>query len=144
MQTAETDLSRRSILRSLPAVALVPPAMMLPALPAVRDPFDDLTRRWTDLVRDADDPSRGDSAADDAESERLYHAIAGVEDLVQGVRGASLVGIILKLRIVARHMNNELACCENYDGVRTNDLEPNEIEIAGVIDDAEQLAGVVA
>jgi hypothetical protein len=43
--------------------------------------------------------------------------------------------------MLAWHMNVEHAECANRDGVRTNELEPDEKIIASALADDERLAG---
>jgi hypothetical protein len=53
----------------------------------------------------------------------------------------TVAGVALKLRILAWQMNVECADCANHDGVRTNELEPNELIVASALADADHLAG---
>jgi hypothetical protein len=56
----------------------------------------------------------------------------------------TIAGISAKLRMLAWHMNLEHAECANHDGVRTNELEPDEKIIASALADAGRIAGGAA
>jgi hypothetical protein len=56
-------------------------------------------------------------------------------------RSASLPGIALKLRVLARWMDVENAECANHDGMRTNPLVFDEVMLASALAGVERLAG---
>ena len=53
----------------------------------------------------------------------------------------TIAGTAATLRMLAWPMNVEDAECANRDGVRTNELEPDEKILASALADAERIAG---
>lgn len=105
------------------------------------DPFVELLRQWTEVTRRLDDDGMtlSDGRAEDARRDRLWDEREAIEKEALLVSRPSLVGLLLKLRAVARSLNIECAFCANHDGERTNELTENEILIASAIADTERL-----
>jgi hypothetical protein len=109
-----------------------------------------LARQWDDLTRQIDDndayrqaelaapPFGGDERVD-----RLWREREGIAAKILAHADPTIAGIAAKLRMLAWHMNVEHGECANHDGVRTNELEPDEKIIANALADAERLAGRV-
>ena len=114
--------------------------------PLVSDPVQKLAQRWAEITRQLDDRAfeLTDPGADDARVTKLWDERDEVRDQLFAIAEPTIASVALKLRIVAWHMNVEKAHCANHDGVRTNELEPDEKIIASALADAERLAGVAA
>jgi len=110
-----------------------------------------LARQWDDLTRQIDDgdayrqaeiaapPFGGDERVD-----RLWKKREGIAAKIFAHAEPTIAGISAKLRMLAWQMNVEHAECANHDGVRTNELEPDEKIIARALADAGRIAGGAA
>jgi hypothetical protein len=114
------------------------------AAPPASDPMENLARRWIELTRQIDDDAfeLADQRAENARNDALWEERNEIEtQLETEAAEPTLVGIALKLRSVAWHLNVGNAECANRDGVRTNELDSNEKIIASAIADAERIMG---
>jgi hypothetical protein len=110
-----------------------------------------LARQWDDLTRQIDDQAANLQAelaappfGGDERVDRLWSERDEIERQLFAIAEPTVAGIALKLRVLAWTMNVELARCANGDGMRTNELEPDEKIIASALADAERLAGGAA
>jgi hypothetical protein len=111
-----------------------------------RDQIQDLSRRWIEITTVLDDASlelAGDED-EDARRDELWDEMTEVEERLLALPVSTVGHIAAKLRIMSWHMNAANSHCDNHDGVRTNELEPDEVLIIALIADAERLAGGVS
>jgi hypothetical protein len=113
---------------------------------AAADPVDALARRWHAIVEQLDDDrfTLATDRAEDVRRARLWAEQAPIEERILALAEPTIAAIVLKLRVVAWHMNVTNADCVNHDGVRTNELEPDEAMVVSALAVAEQLAGAAS
>jgi hypothetical protein len=81
------------------------------------DPFEGLARRWTEIMRQADDPSpQLDDDANDARLEPLWDELLKAEALILAAPVSSAAGIALKLCIAELRNAEPIDAREDHQG----------------------------